>query len=54
MLHGIAADVEFWKPIVKEHWSTAPSALRKLGRDIRDARRQRIRVARRPKPTKDK
>ena len=24
MLHGVAADVEFWKPIVKVHWNTAP------------------------------
>jgi len=28
MLRGIAADVEFWKPIVKEHWNTAPSTVR--------------------------
>jgi len=27
MLRGIAEDVEFWKPIVKEHWNTAPSTV---------------------------
>ncbi len=33
MLRGIAADVEFWKPIVKEHWNTAPSTVRLVPED---------------------
>jgi hypothetical protein len=28
MLRGVAADVEFWKPIVKDQWNTAPSTVR--------------------------
>jgi len=33
MLRGIAADVEFWKTIVKEHWNTAPSTVRLIPDD---------------------
>jgi len=33
MLRGVAADVEFWKAIVKEHWNTAPSTVHLVPED---------------------
>ena len=33
MLRGVAADAEFWKPIVKEPWNTAPSTVRLIPDD---------------------